>query len=97
MRRLSSILHAWGLANIPISEISDGLLMRVGVGRPLNIGSTIRGGCYVNGKFRVDFVVLIYFSKQLPPPSSQPWLPWHKHLGQSDCLRVTSGVSACCY
>jgi hypothetical protein len=63
MRRLSSILLAWGLASIPISQISGGLLMSVGVGRPLSIGSTIRSGCYVNGQFRVDFFVLKYFSK----------------------------------
>jgi hypothetical protein len=61
MSRPNSILLAWRLANIPISEISGGLLMRIGVGRPLSVGSTIRGGCYANGQIRVDFVVLIYF------------------------------------
>jgi hypothetical protein len=60
MRRFSRLLLAWGLANIPISEISGGLLMRTDV---FNVGSTIRRGCYVNGQFRVDFAVLIYFSK----------------------------------
>jgi hypothetical protein len=63
MSRLNSILLSWGLANIPISAMSGGLLMRIGVGSPLSVGSTIRRGCYVHGQLRVDFVVLIYFSK----------------------------------
>jgi hypothetical protein len=58
MNRPNSILLAWGLANIPISVISGGLLIRIGEGRSLSIGSTIRRGCYINEQFRVGLSCL---------------------------------------
>jgi hypothetical protein len=58
MNKPNSIHLAWGLANIPISVISDGLLIRISEGRSLSVGSTIRRGCYINGQFRVGLSCL---------------------------------------
>jgi hypothetical protein len=89
MSRLSSIL-----------EISGGLLTKIGVGRPLSVGSTIRRVCYVNGQFRVDFVVLICFRKGVKTALTSYVTTlafWHEHLGQSGYLYIAFGVSACGY